>query len=159
MTGQPLAKAPDFALDLLPAMRVLEVGTGVAAAYAARHLGNQGADVVKVEAPEGDPARRVGPFAGDVDEEGSGLFLAVNLDKRSVCLDLETDAAREELARLVGWANVLVHSLRGDEARRLGLDQATLRASRPDLVVLAMTPFGLSGPYAGLAASEVTLSH
>ena len=159
MTGQPTAKAPDFKLDLLPAMRVLEVGTGVAAAYAARHLGNQGADVVKVEAPEGDPTRRAGPFAGDVDEEHSGLFLALNLDKRSVCLDLEADAGREELARLVGWANVLVHSLRGDEARRLGLDQATLRAARPDLIVLAMTPFGLGGPYANLATSELTLSH
>lgn len=150
---------PSFTPDLAPAMRVLEVGEGVAAAYAARHLGNQGADVIKVESPGGDPARRVGPFAEGVDEERSGLFLAVNLDKRGVCLDLGTGAGREELARLVGWANVVVHSLPADEARRLGLDAATLRAGRPDLVVLAMTPFGLTGPYASLAASELTLAH
>ena len=121
-------------------MRVLEVGEGLAAAYAARHLGNQGADVVKVEALGGDPARCLGPFANDVDEERSGLFLAVNLDKRGVCLDLGTEAGQAQLARLLAWANVLVHSLRSDEARRLGLDAETLRTSRPDLVVLAMTP-------------------
>ena len=143
----------------IAAMRVLEVGEGLAAAYAARHLGNQGADVVKVESPDGDPARRAGPFAEGVDEERSGLFLAVNLDKRGVCLDLATGAGRDGLARLLGWANVLVHSLRGDDARRLGLDAATLRESRPDLVVLAMTPFGLAGPYANFGASELTLAH
>ncbi len=141
-------------------MRVLEVGEGIAAAYAARHLANQGADVVKVEAPlGGDPARRIGPFANGVDEERSGLFLSVNLDKRGVCLDLETEAGQAHLARLLAWANVLVHSLRGDDARRIGLDAATLRTARPELIVLAMTPFGLTGPYANLAATELTLSH
>ena len=152
MTGETV-------LAMAPAMRVLEVGEGLAAAYAGRQLANQGADVVKVEAPQGDPSRRIGPFAGGVDEERSGLFLAVNLDKRGVCLDLGTEAGRAQLARLLAWANVLVHSLRGDEAQKLGLDAETLRTSRPDLVVLAMTPFGLTGPYANLAAEELTLSH
>ena len=140
-------------------LRVLELGTGVASAYAARLLADQGADVVKVEPPEGDPARRLGPFADAVDEERSGLFLAVNLNKRGVCLDLGTDDDRNRLARLVGWANIVVHSLRRDEAAALGLDPASVRASRPDLIVLAMTPFGLTGPYADFAASELTLSH
>ena len=139
-------------------LRVLEIGTGIASAYAARLLADQGADVVKVEPPGGDPARRLGPFADAVDEERSGLFLAVNLNKRGICLDLGDDD-RDRLARLIGWANVLVHSLRRDEAEALGLDPTSIHATRPDLIVLAMTPFGLTGPYADFAASELTLSH
>ena len=140
-------------------LRVLELGTGIASAYAARLLADQGADVVKVEPPEGDPARRVGPFANAVDEERSGLFLALNLNKRGISLDVQAEAGRHDLARLVDWANVVVHSLRLDEARALGLDPETIRATRPDLIVLAMTPFGLTGPYADFAASELTFSH
>ena len=140
-------------------LRVLEIGTGIASAYAARLLADQGADVVKVEPPEGDPARRLGPFADAVDEERSGLFLAVNLNKRGICLDLGTDDDMRRLARLIGWANVVVHSLRRDEAEALGLDPTSIHTTRPDLIVLAMTPFGLTGPYADFAASELTLSH
>ena len=140
-------------------LRVLELGAGIASAYAARLLADQGADVVKVEPPEGDPARRLGPFADAVDEERSGLFLAVNLNKRGVCLDLGTDDDTHRLARLIGWANVVVHSLRREEAKALGLDPTSIHATRPDLIVLAMTPFGLTGPYADFAASELTLSH
>lgn len=140
-------------------LRVLEIGNGIASAYAARLLADQGADVVKVEPPEGDPARRLGPFADAVDEERSGLFLAVNLNKRGICLDLGTDGDQDRLARLTGWANVVVHSLPRDEAEALSLDPASIHATRPDLIVLAMTPFGLTGPYADFAASELTLSH
>ena len=140
-------------------LRVLEIGTGIASAYAARLLADQGADVVKVEPPGGDPARRLGPFADMVDEERSGLFLAVNLNKRGISLDLGADDDRHRLARLFGWANVVVHSLRRDETEALALDPASIHATRPDLIVLAMTPFGLAGPYADFAASELTLSH
>lgn len=143
----------------IQSLRVLEIGNEMAAAYAARLLADQGADIVKIEPPEGDPARRLGPFAGGVDEERSGLFLAVNLNKRGISLDVQTEAGRGDLARLVGWANVVVHSLTLGEARALGLDPETIRATRPDLIVLAMTPFGLTGPYADFAASELTLSH
>ena len=142
-----------------PPLRVLEIGSGIAAAYAARLLADQGADVVKVEPPEGDPARRLGPFADDVDEERSGLFLAVNVNKRGICLNFQTPAGRAELSRLIGWANVVVHSLGTEEASFHGLDPDAAHASRPDLIVLAMTPFGLVGPYAHFAASELTLSH
>ena len=106
-------------------LRVLELGTGIASAYAARLLADQGADVVKVEPPLGDPARRLGPFADAVDEERSGLFLAVNLNKRGICLDLDNDHDRNRLARLIGWANVVVHSLRRDEVEALHLDPAS----------------------------------
>ena len=140
-------------------LRVVELGAGIASAYAARLLADQGADVVKVEPLQGDPARRRGPFANGIDEQRSGLFLAVNLNKLSVCLDLDTAAGKRDLERLIRWANVVVHSLCRNEAQAVGLDPEAIRAARPDLVVLAMTPFGLTGPYADFAASELTLSH
>ena len=72
-----------------PSLRVLELGGGVSAAYAAKLLGDHGADVVKVESPAGDPTRRRGPFPDDIDDaEKSGTFLALNVNKRGVCLDV-----------------------------------------------------------------------
>lgn len=140
------------------AMHVLEIGTGVAAAYAARLLGNHGADVIKVEPPEGDPVRLRPPLANGADGE-SGLFLAINLDKRGVSLDLNDEAGRRSLDSLIEWAHIVVHSLPMDEARALGLHPDAIAETRPDLVVLAMTPFGLSGPYANLSATELTIAH
>ena len=147
-------------------MRVLEIGDGMAAAYAARLLADQGADVVKVESPEGDPARRLGPYADDMDEARSGLFMAVNLGKRGICLDFGDAGDRDRLASLLDWADVVVHSLplhaAGEadaSATSLGLDPESVRRQHPGLVVLALTPFGLTGPYANFVASELTLGH
>ena len=139
-------------------LRVLELGTGVASAYAAKLMGDAGADVVKVEAPGGDPARERGPFPGGVrDPERSGMFLALNLNKRGLTLDPASD--RAELDRLLAWADVLVHDLRGSAAAALGLDAGTLRGALPGLVTLAITPFGQVGPYAEYAAEELTVAN
>ena len=102
--------------------RVLELGSGFSAAYAAKLLGDHGADVVKVETPEGDMTRRRGPFPGNRnDPEQSGAFLALNLNKRGVCLDLTAEGGRAELRKLIDWADILVHNysrgLRGTGAR------------------------------------------
>ena len=140
------------------ALRVLELGTGVASAYAAKLMGDAGADVVKVEPPGGDPARQRGPFPGNVpDPERSGMFLALNLNKRGVTLDPVSD--RAELDRLLAWADVLVHDLRASGAAALGLEAATLRGAFPGLVTLAITPFGQVGPYAEFAAEELTVAN
>jgi|TARA_Y100000031_G_scaffold157075_1_gene215711 crotonobetainyl-CoA:carnitine CoA-transferase CaiB-like acyl-CoA transferase len=141
-------------------LKVLEIGGGVSAAYAARLLGDHGADVVKVEPPAGDPTRARGPFPNnEADEERSGLFLALNLNKRSVCLDLAVAAAREKLQALIDWADIVVHSLRRAEAMQLGLDRDSISADRPELVVLSMTPFGMTGPYSEFAAEELIVAH
>ncbi len=140
--------------------RVLELGSGFSAAYAAKLLGDHGADVVKVEPPEGDKTRRRGPFPGNkTDPEQSGTFLALNLNKRGVCLDLDAESGRAELRKLIGWADILVHNYSRLGAQALGLDPATLKAERPDLVVLSITPFGVTGPYRDFVAEELTVSN
>ena len=140
--------------------RVLELGGAFSAAYAAKLLGDHGADVVKVEPPEGDKTRRRGPFPGNVtDPEQSGTFLALNLNKRGVCLDLDAEGGRAELRKLIRWADILVHNYSRLGARALGLDPATLKSERPGLVVLSITPFGITGPYRDFAAEDLTVSN
>jgi crotonobetainyl-CoA:carnitine CoA-transferase CaiB-like acyl-CoA transferase len=142
--------------------RVLELGAGVSAAYAARLLGDNGADVLKVEEPAGDWTRQRGPFPGGsskVEPEQSGLFLALNTNKRGVRLDLERPAGREQLDRLLAWADILVHNYSRLRAEQLQLDAASLERRRPDLVTLSITPFGASGPHADYRAEELTLSN
>ena len=140
-------------------MRVLELGEGVSAALAARLLGDHGAEVVKVEGPEGDSSRRRGPFPGGApDPEQSGLFLALNTNKRGVCLDLASKTGRQELDRLLDWADVLIHNCARERANTLGIDAAELERRRPDLVTLSITPFGATGPYADFEAEELIVS-
>ena len=140
-------------------IRVLEVGRGVASAFAARMLADEGADVIKVEPPAGDDARQRGPFpGGQPDPEQSGLFLALNTNKRGVCLDLDSEDARAELHALLEQADILVHDYRNADAQALGLDAESLEAARPDLVTLCITPFGLTGPNAEFRAEELTIS-
>ncbi len=134
--------------------RVVEIGTGIGAAWACRLLADEGADVIKVEPTEGDPNRARGPFPKDKPHpEYSGLFLALNANKRGVAINLSED--REQLKALISWADILVLSLQPTQAIDLELDAATLTSARPDLVILSVTPFGVSGPYADLAATEL----
>ena len=142
------------------ALRVLELGGGVSAAYAAKLLGDHGADVVKVEPPAGDPTRRRGPFPDDVeDPEKSGTYLALNVNKRGVCLDLDAAEGRRELARLIGWADILVHNETRTRALELGLDAGTLATAHPQLVTLSITPFGVTGPYWDYLGTELIVSN
>src|SRR4029450_10131820 len=93
----------------LEGVKVLELGTMVSAAYATKVMADLGADVIKVEEPQGDPARQRGPFpGGEVDLEKSGLFLHLNANKRGVTLDLGHQ--QDELHCLVRWADILVQN-------------------------------------------------
>ncbi|MEM7278323.1 MAG: CoA transferase [Pseudomonadota bacterium] len=133
-------------------MNVLELGGGVAASYAAKLLADQGADVIKVEDPAGDRTRHRGPYPDDTPHpEKSGLFLPLNVQKRSV--------VTENLEPLLAWADVLVYSYRAEKARTLGLDAESLAAAHPDLLVLSITPFGAVGPYAEFAAEELIVTN
>src|SRR5438067_10285803 len=116
-----------------------------------RLLGDLGADVVKVEPPGGSPARHLAPV-----REGVSLAFAVrNAGKRGVVLDLRTDADVERFHDLLAHADVLVTS---DVALAPDLDARDLAHRHPHLVVGALTPFGLDGPYADWAATSATLS-
>jgi len=140
-------------------LHVLELGDGVASAYAARLLADNGADVVKVEPPEGDSTRRRGPYpAGKPDIERSGLFLPLNLNKRGVVLErIHTD--EPELDTLLRWADVLVHDMRPGISVERSLDAETLATRYPRLITLSITPFGSTGPYSDYAAEELTVTN
>ena len=139
-------------------IKVVELASTVAAAYAAKLLGDQGADVIKIESPAGDPARRRGPYpTGKADPERSGTFLALNTNKRGLCFDYEADRAR--LHALVAHADIFIHGLSAKTAETLGLDAASLARRYPGLVTLAITPFGSSGPYADYAATELIVAN
>ncbi|MEM7218684.1 MAG: CoA transferase [Pseudomonadota bacterium] len=139
-------------------IKVVEIASGAAPAYAAKLLGDQGADVIKVEPTEGDPIRQRGPFPNHTSHpERSGTFLALNTNKRGVSFDYA--AAPERLQELIGQADILVHGLAPAAARALGLDAQALAEGFPQLVTLAITPFGSTGPCADYAATELTVAH
>ncbi|HUE40140.1 MAG TPA: CoA transferase [Candidatus Binatia bacterium] len=139
-------------------LRVVEISSGLAAAYTAKLLADLGADVVKVEPPQGDIARRLGPFPGGrVDPETSGLFVYLNANKRGIVLDLAAGAERRRLARLLDAVDVLVHEVPVNEMTALGIDPAQVLRDRPRLVATSITPFGLSGPHAAYRAYDLNL--
>jgi crotonobetainyl-CoA:carnitine CoA-transferase CaiB-like acyl-CoA transferase len=147
-----MAEAP------LSGVTVLDLSAGVPGPYCARLLGELGADVVKVEPPEGDLTRYLGPFAGDTpDPERSGLFLYLNTDKRGVTLDLCGDASRTAALHLIDGADVLVESFGPGGLERFGLDAGLLQRRNPGLVIVSLSPFGLTGPYRDRDADELTL--
>lgn len=147
-----------MSLGALSGIRVVECGELVAAAYATKLLADLGAEVVKVEAPGGDAARRRGPYPGGTpDPDCSGLFLYLNTNKRGAALDLATPAGRDGLHALARGADLLVHNVAPRDLAARGLDFATLAALNPRLVVTAITPYGLRGPKRDWEATDLTL--
>ena len=141
-------------------IRVLELGGGVAASYAAKLLGDHGADVIKVEPPQGDTLRQRGLFYNKgPDSSASGLFLAINQNKRGICLDLQASGGRAELTPLLTWSDILVHSFTRRQALQFGLDPISIESNYPALVVLSLTPFGITGPHADYHATELILTN
>jgi crotonobetainyl-CoA:carnitine CoA-transferase CaiB-like acyl-CoA transferase len=131
--------------DALPldGIRVVDLSRVLAGPFATMLLADLGADVVKVEPPEGDETRTWGPpWWGDPADRRSAYFASVNRNKRSVVLDLRTDAGRATLGRLLAEADLLVHNYRPATAARLGLAADPLRAAHPRLVVASVGGFG-----------------
>lgn len=154
------AAAPAGDEPALAGVRVVEIGSGVAAPFCARLLADQGAEVIKVERPQGgDTTRRVGPFAtGRPHLDAGALFLALNTGKRSVTLDAATPTGAAALRRLVETAGIVVSGLRPADAVGLGLDDARLEAANPGAVRVAITSWGLSGPLRDAPASELVMA-
>jgi crotonobetainyl-CoA:carnitine CoA-transferase CaiB-like acyl-CoA transferase len=144
-------------LGLLEGIRVLDLGPEIAAPFCSRLLADYGADVVKVEPPNvGDPARHMGPYAGDAPNlEKSIPFLYLNTNKRGITLDIGSAAGRGVLSDLVESADVVVQGFSPSESEALGLDFKTLGESNPGVVVTSITPFGLSGPYRDYSATDI----
>jgi crotonobetainyl-CoA:carnitine CoA-transferase CaiB-like acyl-CoA transferase len=119
-------------------------------------LGDLGADVIKIEPPGGSPARHVGPFYKDVPDPNRSLFWwAYNRNKRSVTLDIEQEAGRDILRRLIESAHFLIESHDPGYMASLGLSYDDLAAINPGIVYVSITPFGQTGPKAGWADSDL----
>ena len=142
--------------ELLPHLRVIDLADdrGI---FCARILGDMGADVIKIEPPTGDPARRIGPFFHDEPGiENSLYWQAYAANKRSVTLDIEQAEGRELLLRLVRDADFLVESFRPGYLAGLGLAYDDLKAANPELIYVSISPFGQDGPYSGMEATDLT---
>jgi crotonobetainyl-CoA:carnitine CoA-transferase CaiB-like acyl-CoA transferase len=139
-------------------IRLVELGSGLAAAYTAKLLADLGADVVKIEPPGGDATRKLGPFPGGrADPETSGMFLYLNANKRGIVLDFDSVADRAHFNKLVDRADVLIHDVAPAELARHGLEPQEVIRGRPKLVATAITPFGLSGPHRNYRAYDLNL--
>jgi len=134
----------------LSAVTVLDLSRLLPGPYATQVLADAGADVIKVERPgAGDPARAMA--AGD----GPDVFSAANLGKRSVALDLKTDAGREALLRLAADADVVVESFRPGVADRLGVGYDAVSERNPDVVYCSLSGFGATGPHRDRAGHDL----
>ena len=143
-------------IGALAGLKVLDFTHYVAGPYCAKLLADYGADVVKVEPPAGDGARRIGPFPDDAPHpEKSGLFLHLNTNKRGVVIDLKKPDAAGIIERLAGWADVIVENYRPGVAARLGVGYDKLSGIKPSLIYTSISNFGQTGPYRDYKGSEI----
>lgn len=147
---------PDAAAD--PArpyagLRVLDASQGLAGPYCAMLLAQHGAQVIKVEPPEGDWSRGIGTRHGDA----TALSLAANRGKSSLVVDLKAPGAAAALRRIAARADVFLESFRPGVAERLGLGYAALSADNPGLVYASISGYGSSGPYAQRPGTDTVL--
>ncbi|MDH3680734.1 MAG: CoA transferase, partial [Acidimicrobiia bacterium] len=142
---QPIGTSsePRHAERPLAGVRVIDLASFIAGPVVSRHLAMLGAEVIKVEAPNGDPFRSIGP-----------PFESWNQGKKSVVLDLTTAAGQELLHRLAATADVVIENFRPGVAARLGADRNALRAVNPDLVILSSPGYGLDETMAGRPAFD-----
>ncbi len=135
----------------LAGVRILDLSSVVMGPYATQVLGDLGADVIKVESPAGDNMRAVGPMRN----AGMGhLYLHLNRNKRSIVLDLKTEAGREACLKLAEGCDALLYNIRPQAMARLGLSYDAVAARNPRLVYVGAYGFGETGPYAGRPAYD-----
>ena len=137
----------------LQGIRIVDLTTVFSGPMAATLLSDQGAEVIKIESPEGDTSRLIGQTKGDL----SSSFIAANRGKRCIALDLKHPAARDIVLALLARAGVLMENFRPGVMARLGLDDAGLAARFPALIRLAITGFGATGPRAADKAYDAVI--
>lgn len=138
----------------LAGIRVLDFSRMFAGPLCTMMLGDLGAEVIKIESPSGDDARRFGPpFLA---EDGMN-FVALNRGKRSVVLDLKTEADQGQVQELVRSADIVVENFRPGVTRRLGIDYESLRQVRPELVYCSITGYGVEGVYRDRSALDLVI--
>ncbi len=128
----------------LSGIRIIDLSTVLVGPFCTQILADYGAEVIKVEPPEGDILRFAGPMKNPM---MGPMYLHANRNKRGMVLDLRRGEARAALLRLVATADMFVTNVRPAAMRRLGLDHAGVAAARPDIVYLSITGYGQDGPY------------
>src|SRR5262249_41372796 len=142
--GNPMLMAELAALN---GLRVLDL-TDHRAQLCGRLLADMGADVIKVEPPGGDAARRVPPFVDDTPHPDRSLFFwFYNLNKRSITLDITQPEGANILLALAKSADLIIESFKPGRIRELGFSWETLHRVNPALILLSIAPFGQTGPY------------
>jgi crotonobetainyl-CoA:carnitine CoA-transferase CaiB-like acyl-CoA transferase len=142
----------------LEGIRVLDLTRNVAGPFATKLMADYGAEVLKVEPPDGDPSRRYGPFHGDDPHpEKSALYLHLNTNKRSITLDPASVTGRGLVRQLAERADIVMEDFAAGTLDGWGLGWDALSAERPDLVMVSITPYGQTGPYRDFTGSELTL--
>ena len=135
----------------LAGIKVIDMTTVLMGPYATQMLGDYGAEIIKVESPDGDVTRLIGPTR----HPGMGpVFLNTNRSKRSICLDLKKPSGREAVLRLLKAADVLVYNVRPQAMARLNLGYEVVSALNPRLIYAGVFGFGQDGPYAAKPAYD-----
>lgn len=132
-------------------LKVVDLTTVVVGPYSTQLLSDMGAEVTKVEAPDGDMTRLTGPMRN---EGMTPTFMQLNRNKRAITLDLKQPAAAEAMHKLIAEADVFVHNMRPEPLQRLGFDYTKVSAYNPDIVYCNIWGFGREGRYAGRAAFD-----
>lgn len=139
----------------LKGLKVIELARILAGPWAGQTLADLGADVIKVEAPEGDDTRRWGPpFVDHEGERSAAYFHATNRGKKSVTVDFRTPAGQDTVRRLIADADVVIENFKVGGLAKYGLDYASLAAVNPRLIYCSITGFGQTGPYAHRAGYD-----
>ena len=136
----------------LDGIRVIEFTSVVLGPFACQILGDLGADVIKVEPPDGDTNRNLGPVKNT--EGLAALFLTCNRNKKSIVLDLKSDEGREAALKLIATADVVVHNFRPKAMEKLGLDYQAVKKINPDIIYCATYGFSKKGPYGDKGALD-----
>lgn len=142
---------------LLAPFRALDL-TNETGQLCGKHLGDLGADVIKVERPGGDPSRNIGPFYGGApDPEKSLNWFALNNNKRGITLNIETSQGRQIFDRLVTTADFVIETFPPGYLDRIDLGYSHLSQINPRIILTSITPFGQAGPYSSYKGSDITL--
>ena len=144
----------------LNGVKVLEYCSFIAGPHCAKMLADMGAEVIKIEKPEGDSARKQGPYLHDeVNPETAGIFLYENTNKKGVTLNLETATGRDIFRELVKRTDILIEDTKAGTMEKWGLNYDELKKLNPGLIMASITPFGQYGPYRDFKAYNLNTYH
>jgi len=135
----------------LEGLRVLDLTTVIMGPFTTQVLGDFGADIIKIEDPNGDMTRDIGPSRSD---KMSSMYLGVNRNKRSIVLNLKEPEAKKALWKLIEGADVLVHNIRPQKIAALGFDPDTVLKKNPEIIYVGLHGYREDGPYGGQPAFD-----